>query len=431
MKMKVRRICALSLALSAPILATQAQASLTDGAQLNFEARNLYFNNHNRSAPKLQSNTEQWGQGFILEGISGYTDGPIGFGADAIGMLGAKLYGPQGRNGAIGLFPTDSTGNSPDTFGSASFALKARVSQSVLRAGYQQLNLPVIQSNDGRLLPSIYRGITFSSQDIADVILNAGFIDRVQGRNQDGEQKLKATGNAKAFSSGFTYAGGTWNPIKPLGLTYYYARLNDVYQQNFVGITTATSLSIGKLSTDIRYFNSQGVGAQFSGPINNNAIGGLVSYSLLGNTFGLGYQALTGSSGFPYLDPGQSVGGIVTGTTGGNSGLIGEVPLSKFKTQDEKEWVLKYSYNLSRIGLQGVAFNSTYVSGHDARTSSKAAGQNEWVRTFGLSYNVPDSVIKGVTVAWKNVTYRTNVTGNHSQDQNILLVSYKFGLVHG
>jgi len=145
---------------------------------------------------------------------------------------------------------------------------------------------------------------------------------------------------------------------------------------------------------------------------------------------GEGYQALTGSSGFPYLDPGQNVGGIVTGTTGGNSGLIGEVPLSKFKTMDEKEWVLKYSYNLSRIGLQGLAFNSTYVSGHDARVNSKVAGQNEWVRSVGLSYKVPDSLMKGVTLAWKNVTYRTNVTGNHSQDQNILLVSYQFGLVH-
>jgi len=38
-----------------------------------------------------QSKAEEWAQGFMLKMESGYTEGPIGFGVDAIGLLGVKL----------------------------------------------------------------------------------------------------------------------------------------------------------------------------------------------------------------------------------------------------------------------------------------------------------------------------------------------------
>ncbi len=418
--------CAL---LSSALVPSLASANLVDDSHLDLTARTLYYNNDTRGAVNNQPTGEQLGQGFILNGRSGYTDGPIGFGADMMGMLGLKLSGREGYNTATGLFPQHDDNSAPRSFASARFALKAKLSKTEARAGFQSLNLPVIKTNDGRLLPSLYRGYTLHLSDVDNLVLDAGFIDRVQGRNQSHYQPLKATGKASGFSSGFSYAGGRYTPVKQLELSYYFAQLNDFYQQNYVGLTKTLSLGPGKLKADLRYFNSRGNGNEYGGSVDNNAYGGIVSWSAWGSTFGVGYQQLTGSSGFPYLDPGQTVDGVSTDTSGGSTGLVSESPLSKFKTAHERALVLRYSAKLDALGLPGLSFNSSYVSGIHARASSTSGNQNEWVRTLGLSYQLPESVAKGVTLAWKNVTYRTNITGTRSQDQNMLVVNWKFGLL--
>lgn len=404
-------------------------ADLIDDSHLDLTARTLYYYNDARGSVKNQPTGEQLGQGFILNGRSGYTDGSIGFGADVMGGLGLKLSGRDENNTATGLFPQHDDNSAPRSFGSARFALKAKVSDTVAKAGFQSLNLPVIRTNDGRLLPSLYRGYTLHSTDIDNLVLDAGFIDRVQGRNQTHFQPLKATGTASGYSSGFSYAGGHYTSVQHLELSYYFAQLNDFYQQHFIGVTKTMPVGPGKVKADLRYFNSRGEGNEYGGNVDNHAYGGIVFWSAWGNTLGVGYQQLTGSSGFPYLDPGQSVDGISTDTSGGATGLVSESPLSKFKMAHERSVVLRYRAKLDALGLPGLSFISSYVSGSHARAKSTSGNQNEWVRTLGLSYKVPDSIAKGVTLDWKNVTYRTNITGTRSQDQNMLLVNWHFGFL--
>lgn len=423
-----RHLLLTPLALVTAAITHTATAGIIDDSQIDLTSRTLYYNNDTRSVAKNQPTGEQLGQGFILEGKSGYTEGPVGFGLDAIGLLGVKLYGPTGNNISTGMFPQHDDNSAPGSFGALRLAAKARISETQLRAGYQTINLPVIKTNNGRLLPSVYRGYTLHSDDIDNLVLDAGFIDRVEGRNQTHYQKLKSTGKASGFSSGFSYAGGRYTPIKPLALSYYFAQLNDFYDQNYLGLQHNLTLGAGKLTTDLRYFNSQGNGNRYGGSVDNNAYGAIVTYSLWGNSLGLGYQQLTGSSDFPYLDPGQTVDGISTDTTGGSTGLVTESPLSKFKTAHERAFVIRYSVKLDAIA-SGLRFNSSYVSGHHARASGSQVNQNEWVRTVGLSYQLPAEWVKGVTLDWKNVTYRTNITGTRSQDQNMLSVTWKFGLL--
>ena len=190
-----------SVLMASTLAPSLALANLVDDSQLDLTARTMNYNNDTRGAVKNQPTGEQLGQGFILNGQSGYTDGPVGLGADAIGMLGLKLSGRDGYNTSTGLFPQHSDNSAPGSFASARFALKAKVSKTVAKAGFQSLNLPVIKTNDGRLLPSLYRGYTLHSTDVDNLVLDAGFIDRVQGRNQTHYQPLKATGKASGFSS--------------------------------------------------------------------------------------------------------------------------------------------------------------------------------------------------------------------------------------
>lgn len=417
----------LTFFLSALPLSTMAD--LVSDSHLTLDSRTMYYNNDSRTSHTRQAVGKQLGEGLILTGKSGFTPGTLGFGVDAVGMLGTKLYGPTGNNINTGLFPQHTDGRAPATFGSARFAAKAKIHHTLARAGFQQLNLPVIRTNTGRLFPAFYRGYTLHSEDISHLTLDAGFIDRVQGRNQTHYQPLKSTGKATGSSSGFSYAGGRYTPVNALALSYYYARLNNFYQQHFFGAVASTPLGQGILTTDTRYFLSRNEGERYGGNADNNALGGMLTYQIAGNSLGAGYQQLTGSGGFPYLDPGQSIDGVSTDTTGGSTGLISESPLSKFKTAHERAWVIRYHLDLSRFGARGLSFNSSYVYGYHAMVSTKTGYQNEWVRTLGLSYRLPKSISKDMTVSWKNVTYRSNISGTHSQDQNILLLSWHYSIL--
>lgn len=419
----------LTIALPLALFPLHALAGLISDSHLSLDSRTMYYNNDSRTPGTSQATSKQLGEGLILSGQSGFTPGELGIGVDAIGMLGTKIYGPMGNNTNTGLFPQHSDDSAPSAFGSARIAAKARMSHTLLRAGFQQPDLPVISTNKGRLFPALYRGYTLHSEDIRNLVLDAGFIDRVQGRNQTHYQLLKSTGKSTGSSSGFSYAGGRYQPMKSLAVSYYYAQLNDFYRQNYLGIRSEHNLGPGVITADTRYFLSRSEGNQYGGDADNNAVGGIVSYSLKGNRLGFGYQQLTGSGGFPYLDPGQSVDGISTDTSGGTTGLITDSPLSKFKTAHERAWVVRYNLNLARFGARDLSFNSSYVYGYHARVSQKTGFQNEWVRTFGLSYHLPESMVRDMTVSWKNVAYRTNISGTHSQDQNILLLTWHYSVL--
>ena len=60
--------------------------------------RNFYYNNDNRDGSAAPSKTEEWAQGFMLDFKSGYTDGTVGVGVDALGLLGVTLDSGNGRH---------------------------------------------------------------------------------------------------------------------------------------------------------------------------------------------------------------------------------------------------------------------------------------------------------------------------------------------
>src|SRR5690606_34917060 len=113
------------------------------GSSLDLFARNLYMNRDARDngfggtdAANGQSYREEWGQGFVATFESGFTQGPVGFGVDAIGLLGIKLDTGRGRAGN-GIFPTNSENQAADDYSEFGVAAKLRVSDTVLKYGTQ------------------------------------------------------------------------------------------------------------------------------------------------------------------------------------------------------------------------------------------------------------------------------------------------------
>lgn len=83
------------ISLSAP-----ASADFIGDSKASLELRNFYFNRDFRQANAPQSKQEEWAQGFLLRYESGFTDGLIGFGVDAIGLVGVKLDSSPDRAGS-------------------------------------------------------------------------------------------------------------------------------------------------------------------------------------------------------------------------------------------------------------------------------------------------------------------------------------------
>ncbi len=62
-----------------------------EDSKATLDTRNFYINQDNRSGDAAPSYAEEWGQGFLLNFQSGYTDGPVGVGLDALAQLGIRL----------------------------------------------------------------------------------------------------------------------------------------------------------------------------------------------------------------------------------------------------------------------------------------------------------------------------------------------------
>lgn len=74
-------------------LPTLAHADFIADSKASVEMRNFYFNRDFRQSG-ARDKAEEWAQGFLLRMESGYTEGTVGFGIDALGMLGVRNSTP-------------------------------------------------------------------------------------------------------------------------------------------------------------------------------------------------------------------------------------------------------------------------------------------------------------------------------------------------
>ncbi len=413
--------------------------------------RNFYINTDNRDGPGANKN-EEWGQGFDLRFISGYTQGTVGFGIDAIGLLGVRLDSGGGTNGNAGtayggtVFPSESNGKAVDNFSSLGLTAKAKISQTELKLGTLQPKNPVIVTNDGRLLPQTWQGGQITSGEIKDLTLVGGQIEAAKGRNSSNNEQLSISGaNTRGTgwrdSNKFIYAGGDYKITKDLTAQYYYGNLEDFYKQHFLGLVHNWSIGPGVLKSDFRYFNSSDDGkngtdsAYYStgnytgvrngrGEVSNNLYSGLFLYSVAGHTFGGGYQVSNGSSDFPWLNQGD----------GSSNYTITDMQIQKFNRAGEKTWQARYSYDFAKVGVPGLTAGAVYLKGDDidlvgTNGRESTSGRSEWERDFTLAYVVPEGPLKNVGFMWKNATWRTDLPGVRSQDENRLIVSYSIPLL--
>ena len=178
-----------SMALALP-LSSQA-AGFTDDAKVTLGLRNFYINRNFVDPANSQSKAEEWTQSMILDARSGFTQGTVGFGLDALAMGAIKLDGGRGTRNT-GLLPVHGDGRAADEYSRLAPTFKARISKTELRAGELQPNLPVLTFSDIRLLPPTYQGLSLSSSEIDGLTMQAGHLKSTHLRNEGGDGKMNA-----------------------------------------------------------------------------------------------------------------------------------------------------------------------------------------------------------------------------------------------
>ncbi|WP_417780361.1 OprD family porin [Stutzerimonas xanthomarina] len=392
---------------------TMAQAAFVEDAKAGLELRNFYMNSDNRSVPSSsQSKSEEWAQGFLLRAESGYTEGTVGFGVDALGLLGVKLDSGRGRTGT-GLLPTDNDGSAPDEYSELGLTAKAKISSTVLKVGTLEPKNMAVARSDSRLLPQTFKGGQLISQEVKGLTVDLGYLTEVNERNDSHYEDLKGAlkgGTTANDIDNFIFAGASYKLLDNLTGSYYYSNLEEAYKQHSFNLVHVQPLGEGQsLKTDLRYARSSDDG---SSTVDNKALGGMVTYSVSGHSFGLAYQEMKGDTGFAYL-------------SGTDPFLVNYVMIAAdFANANEESWQARYDYNFAAIGIPGLTFMTRYVTGDDF-----GAGGNgkEWERDTDIAYVFQEGALKNLGVKWRNGTYRSNST--RDIDQNRLIVSYTIPLM--
>ncbi|WP_414813208.1 OprD family porin [Pseudomonas alliivorans] len=388
-----------------------------EDSKLKLQLRNVYFNENfrdehglsTRAALTAKSERTEWAQGLLLDYQSGFTQGVLGFGFDASGLLGIKLDSGKGRSGT-GLLPVHSDGRAADEFSSLGAAAKVRLARTIVKYGSLLPRTPVLVYNDARLLPQVYQGTQFTSTDIENLTLTGGRLDQFKLRDSSDSRSIIPDGFS-GKGSDFSYVGGDYRLGKDVRLSYFYGELEEFYRQQFASIQHDLTLGSGVLTSDLRYFRSVDASAARSGKIDNDMLSGQLTYTLSGHSVGAGYQVLSGDAGLPYI-------------SGATVYSFSNVGIGKFIEEDEKTWMVSYGYDFARLGAPGLTFSTRYLRGDNEK--SGPAQLREWERDAEIAYVVQGGTFKGLGVKLRNYVYRSDFA--RGRDSNRLYLTYDMAL---
>lgn len=402
----------LSLAIATALLAPMAHAEFIADSTASLTTSNIYLNRDFRENAG-QNKREEWGQGFLLDLKSGYTEGTVGFGLDAMGMLGIKLDSGGGRTGTD-LLPVQDDGGTPDQYGRLGLTAKVKISSTELRYGSHIPELPVVKASDSRLLPQLFEGGLLTSSELDGLTFTGGRLDKVIDRASTNSEELILNSKNRRFAAGITadhldLLGLDYQFAKGLTGRYYFADLDDIYRQHFFGLLASQPLGGGTLSADVRLMLSKDSGAANAGKIDNRAFNTMLTYAINGHKLGLGFQDMSGDTGYAYID-------------GSDPFLVNFVQINDFANADERSWQARYDYDLGKLGIPGLSFMTRYIKGSDAQIAGSNDTVGEWERDIEVKYVVQSGPLKDVYVRLRNASFKSDFA--RDADENRVIVGY-------
>jgi hypothetical protein len=390
----------------------QADAQgFVEDSSLKINLRNAYINRDYKNGPDDRS---EWGQAFMANYSSGFTQGTVGVGVDAFGLYAVRLDGGKGKSGAGGIdfFKQGDSGNAADDLQRFGGAVKFRVSNTVLKYGDMMPELPVLSYDNSRLLPESYTGTMITSEEIKDLKLVAGRFTAqtrksAEGRDSGDLKSINVWGAAYKFTDAFSGA-------------YYSSDDEDVLKKQYVNLNYVWALPQDQsLTFDFNGYKTR-LDKDFAvDDARDNKIWSLAATWAVGiHSFTLAHQRSTGETGYAYGGYRNNGG---TGD-GGNSIYLANSYWSDFNGKDERSWQLGYGVNLSTVVTPGLSYKVAYVRG-DNIDDGTDRGRGEERELFSqLSYVVQSGPAKDLSLRLRNSWLRVsndvdqyNVGGNETR----------------
>ncbi|KTC21249.1 porin [Pseudomonas marginalis ICMP 9505] len=391
--------------------------------------RTLYFSRDFRNnAPGTQSRREETGLGFHGLFSSGYTQGTIGVGFDAIGLLGLKLDSGKGRTGT-GLFPNGSDGRAQDEYSKGGAAIKFRISDTVLKVGDQYTTAPVFASDDSRLLPELPQGISITSNEIKGLKLEAGHFTSIVA--QDHTYKDSISSSEPVTGTGLrdaNFVGGVYSWTPELTTSLYYSKVEDYWKKLYANVNWTHALSDDQsVAVDFNIYDTKSDGAGLqraekdgTTKLDNRAFSLQGAYTVGAHTFTLAAQKVSGDGDYGY---GVDGGGTVF--------LANSIARSDFNAEGEKSFQARYDINMATFGIPGLSFMTRYVTGSGANTGTTSNGK-EWERDIEGKYVVQSGPAKNLSLRLRQATYRSSDNvyyGSASIDELRLIAQYPLNIL--
>lgn len=435
--MKVMKWSVIAMAVAAgtsqmALASSQSESKgFVDDSSLTILNRNLYMNRDFRDngaggSPTAngQSYREEWGHGFIGTFESGFTQGTIGVGVDAIGLLGVKLDTGRGRAGN-GLFPRDSDGRARDDYSEAGAAVKFRASDTVLKYGTQFVALPVFSTDDSRLLPETAQGAIISSGEITGLELNAGRFTQLNAQDQTYSDSLEL--------DEINFVGGTYALSDSLSSSLYYSDVKDAFAKYYGNVNYSMALGGDQLlALDFNIYKTE-YESEFTGngSDEDNTIWSLAAtYGMAGHKFTAAYQKSHGGyfsvdeDGNPYQT------GYAYGVDGGGTvWLANSVQYSDYNNKDEQSWQVRYDLDMATYGVAGLSFMTRYVSGSNIDMPVGSDGEeSEW--NIEGKYVFQSGPAKDLSLRVRQAFYQSNdALGNTDLSDTRLIIQYPLSIL--
>jgi hypothetical protein len=369
-------------------MAVASQQSESKGfvedASLDLLLRTTYFN---RDYKDGAGDVRSLGQGFITTFESGFTQGTIGVGVDAFGLLGVRLDGGSGYNYGA-MFELDSDGDPVRDVGQAGAAVKFQLSNTIVKYGNQMPFMPVLAYDDSRLLPQTFTGTLVTSNEIEGLELNAGRFtadSSMQSSSAD-DNRLKS----------IDVLGGTYQFTENLSASLYFSDVEDVYEKKYANVNYVMPLADSQsLAFDFNIYKSD-LDSQTFGDEDNNTIWSLsAKYSVGAHAFILAHQRVSGDSGY-YYDLGD----------GGSAIWVANSYYSDFNSKDERSWQASYELDFSGYGVPGLFWKTAYVYGDNVDTGTGEGKEREFFNQ--VQYVVQSGPAKDLSLKLRNSIYRSN-----------------------
>lgn len=422
------------------VKSTNAQSEATgfvegqslSGTTRNFFAKELFRRTENGQflVPKKNGVVERkdrrdtWTQGTIVNYTSGFTQGTVGFAVE--GALYNEIALERGRGRIVGggnRTLTDHDGDAVDQWSKLGLGnIKARYSNTVLTAGRQNLNTPMVATIGNRALPSSFEGIALHSAELENLTFDAGTFDRVSPRTEQSLTKFRSEySSVAAEADHVSTLGAVYKPFKSLEASLYATQVKDFWNQYYLGLTHELGdADVFALTSSLNYYKTKDEGSRKLGNIDNNTYSLSFTGTHGAHSLTLAYQEVDGNEYFDYL---HETNGI----------FLANSLLSDFNGPNEKSFQVAYGLNMAEYGVPGLKFNIYTSRGwgidgtHYDSTGYKGIeaqdGEHHYEYGVGTSYAVQSGPLKASTIRATYTTHRASENQIDGSENELRIVT--------